>query len=695
MGLLRRIKNAFYAILVERNENIRHEYQSVIDADPSVHKKHRGRSWRRLIKLNIKYRVLRRKPKTRTGLPTAPMSAQAPTEQQAASIPPEIPPTPEPAPSQSEPFVKKLQHEKSESATITAPTVIHYAKGQYKNCSCTAFTALDLLIHTPFSDNKTLFHILSQKHGVVSFASARIAAEDIARKNMLLRQGHPEISIHDIYAVLEEYTGIDAAEGVRAEFELLLSCVRPTEYFYQTYEILSQTGPKMIVIEDTVWPSEYIRKLLNKCGYDNIEEIFASCESKCSKADGSLYMYVKEILYDFNHFNLPLIVVNHDKEAYNAVKTIPNWYPNIFAKPNDIGNARRAHVSNDIIQSVYAGVVNQTLYGKLEEYSLPFECGFIYGGYFALALCHWAEKYAVSENADHVFFMSPESSYLIHTYHHLYPERDVCDLLLPETLFTYALLRHDTLSFALYVTEREKKRQSSVISALMSLGSVELSVLLENYGIKADLRLEAGSIFNDLFSAFLIDHADDIRNNLKKECDICEPYYRELMKGAGKIVIVDTNPEIKAAFALNEIFRKDYMLDVDIKGLILTNFEEGTTAYTAPGSFTRSSIYCDDVYFKYRDNNFQKMLNLLLQGRHKRILGCGDSDGVPRFVFQPQDSRDIWAISQIHEGIVFFAQKFMEYFPDAATDSFLKPDAAFQILRHGGGRNPLLQKWRL
>ena len=67
-----------------------------------------------------------------------------------------------------------------------------------------SFDIFDTLILRPFDNPATLFHFIACNYNILDFFKVRIQASKIARDQKELEEGHREVTLEEIYQVLEK-----------------------------------------------------------------------------------------------------------------------------------------------------------------------------------------------------------------------------------------------------------------------------------------------------------------------------------------------------------------------------------------------------------------------------------------------------------------------------------------------------------
>lgn len=103
-------------------------------------------------------------------------------------------------------------------------------------------------------------------------------------------------TIVQIYEELQQLSGADkntVQRYLEAELETELKLIEPRESMKNFFNEIRREKP-VYLISDMYLPSEFIRKMLTKCGYEGYIDIFVSCEYGCSKRNGLFDCFLEQ-----------------------------------------------------------------------------------------------------------------------------------------------------------------------------------------------------------------------------------------------------------------------------------------------------------------------------------------------------------------------------------------------------------------
>ena len=130
----------------------------------------------------------------------------------------------------------------------------------------------------------------------IDFSKIREHCEVQARTEAF-EQKREEVTLDRIYKIIEEEYEIkeDIIEKLKQkEIELELKFCKKRETAYALYKLAKYIGKRVICTSDMYLPKKTIKEILQKNGYDKIDNIYLSCEIMKTKATGSLYEHVIE-----------------------------------------------------------------------------------------------------------------------------------------------------------------------------------------------------------------------------------------------------------------------------------------------------------------------------------------------------------------------------------------------------------------
>lgn len=237
------------------------------------------------------------------------------------------------------------------------------------NYDVISFDIFDTLLLRPFKRPSDLFHIIGKRLNFegfsFSFYRLRTEIEKELREEKYRKIGSREITIYDIYREIEKRTDIQYEKGLREEIQAEFEYCFANPYMMQVYKILRRQGKKIIATSDMYIPNEIMSRLLLKCGYDEFEQIYVSCDYECSKNSNgrNLFDIVKR---DNSGRSIIHIGDNRISDIERAEREgiQVKYYKNVHQVSDTMNDIRMS----EILRGAYLGIVECKLYNGIRKY---------------------------------------------------------------------------------------------------------------------------------------------------------------------------------------------------------------------------------------------------------------------------------------------------------------------------------------
>lgn len=517
-----RLKDMIYNFFVDRNPEIKREYENYISRNLSRHHKHRLRSWVYLCGLHLVYWGIK--------------SGGAKAGYENNLIYPEI----------------GIEPRLSVDELVT----------ELSSYDVVSFDVFDTLVLRAISDPKNLFVLIGNRLQVTGFKVLRINAEADARKK------HPEIngeiSIEDIYELLEKRCGIPPKKGIQTELNAELSFCFANPYMLEVAKKLQAKGKRIIATSNMYWDSGTIKKILDSCGYNFIQEIYVSCEYKCSKYKGELQ---KKVWDRIGHKN-KVIHVGDNYTVDFVGSRLAGWKAFYYKNVNEIGKPYRPAGMSDFGGSVYSGLVNAKFHHGLLEQRPYFELGYAYGGPLVAGFCHWINEYAENHHIDKLLFTGRDM-YCVHQVYNKFYAKYPNDYI---SISRFAAQRFAYKGFSEYFIDSHIKARAgieklSIREALEELDINSLYPFLADYGLEESQLLER-SVYPELKQC-MEDHKEDLLNEFQMEKEAAIQYYSQFVEKKQRIAVIDLGWQGTNALCLKYLLEHDTDYGVELFSLLI------------------------------------------------------------------------------------------------------------------------------
>lgn len=449
-----------------------------------------------------------------------------------------------------------------------------------------SFDLFDTMIFRPFSAPTDLFFLLGEKPDFPDFKRIRIEIEAKARQEKFSQTGSYEVTLADIWRLMERETGLDAKAGEDLERAMEEELCYANPFMLKVFEELRRNGKTIIVTTDMYLPHDCLGTILERNGYDGIAQLYISSECGKSKYGGGLYdemlKGVKEKL------GRDASVIHVGDNLYSDIKMAKKYGASTLHYPNADSAASifRAQDMSPIIGGAYRGIVNHFLYSGLCSHSMEYEFGFIYGGLFAVGYCVFIHNYVRQNNADRVLFLSRDGDILEQVYNMLYPNED--------TQYAYwsraAALkltadenRYDFFRRFLYHKVNQGKSIADILND-MELGKL-IEKLSGNYTFKNEkgkLRpfekiskkhseINSNSKLTDEnveeVKEFLLANWDEVLSIYGSQSEAAGIYYTKMLEGCRRAAAVDIGWAGSGAMALRTLIKK-WKIHCELVGIL-------------------------------------------------------------------------------------------------------------------------------
>lgn len=561
---------------------------------------------------------------------------------------------------------KELYTEASESSIskLEEPETFAEKLAEYDVIS---FDVFDTLVLRPFSAPTDLFFLLGEKLGYLDFENIRKEMEWKTRQKKYKNEKHHEVTLKEIYEMLEEEAGIPA---VVQEQEVVLeeSFCFANPYMRQVVEELHKREKHLIITSDMYLNAEQIKRILKSCGYREFDAVYVSCEFQKSKSEGTLFEEVKKQEGEEKTFI-------HVGDNYISDVKKPKEYGFStchYVNVNAVGMPYRVEDMSAIIGSAYRRLVNAHIHNGLEEYNNPYEFGYIYGGLFVLGYCHFIHRQAEQKQLEKILFLARDGYILKKVYELLYPqEADRLEYVywsrLAATKMTSDYFKYDYFRRFLY----HKVNQKYSIEEI--LDSMELSDMIES--LCEELKIESKTELTDKnvekVKKYLIHHWKEVSQHYEEQRIAARCYFEGILKEVKKAAAVDIGWAGSGAVTLDYLINQVWKLDCEITGIVAGTNTCHNVEMNASEPQLQSEKLVSYLYSQRENRDLWKFHNpdkehnlyweMLLDAPHGSLRGFYlDEKGEPYCRFKEYEKQQ--AVEEIQKGILEFVKDYQKHF---------------------------------
>jgi predicted HAD superfamily hydrolase len=186
--------------------------------------------------------------------------------------------------------------------------ILNRFEGRAKVASVASFDLFDTLLVRALGRPSDIFAIMSERLAArkISFADRfvqeRVQGEKRARENAT-KAGRGDVTLDEIYAELalaleisSKSNAMDIRLAIEMECELEIAAVNVDEQVKEVFDRLVSEGVHVVLVSDMYLPSKIIDSMLDKSGIKGYSHLFLSNECGASKAQGSIWPYLRDQL---------------------------------------------------------------------------------------------------------------------------------------------------------------------------------------------------------------------------------------------------------------------------------------------------------------------------------------------------------------------------------------------------------------
>ncbi len=530
-----------------------------------------------------------------------------------------------------------------------------------------SFDVFDTLILRSISNPTDVFFFVGMKLQYPDFKRIRIEAEQKARQIKYNKKGTWEISLEEIWDVIENETGISKQTGIKTELEYEKIFCKANPYMLKVIKELQKANKKIIITSDMYLGKDFIKELLSQCGYDTFYKYYVSCDYNKSKHDGSLYEIIKQEIGG----QLTYVHIGDHEFSDKEQALMHNIKAYLYNNVNHIGNKYRTEDMSAITGSIYRAIINNHIHNGLSNFSREYEYGFIYGGLFVTGYCRFIHDYIKSHNTDKILFLSRDGAVLVKAYNLMYPEEN------KNTEYVYwSRLAAIKLSAQYYKNDYfrrflyHKVNQKYTIRQIMQ--SMELTSMLESLcsAIKIHPEMELTYKNVEKIKKYLIDSWQQVLKCYEEQINAGKQYYSVILNGCKSVAAVDIGWAGSGAVMLNYIVNNIWNISCTITGIIAGTNTCLSLETDAMEQFLLNGQLVSYMYSQYKNRDLWKLHDPAKNHNLYWELLLGDSNGsLKGFYFDhdgnyelkfKEDNANKESIYEIHRGILDFVQQFLQ-----------------------------------
>lgn len=439
------------------------------------------------------------------------------------------------------------------------------------NYDYVSFDIFDTVIRRAVPEPNYVFNLIKRELNdsvFQAFEENRIVAAKMAWEKARMN-GRMEITLSDIYDCMPQYYQKHKDKLIRIEEEVETRIAFPDLSMKRIYEWCINEGKKVFFVSDMYLSIKVIKKILEKCGYNNYERILLSSEENKTKRNGELFNRLVEIcgspdriVHIGDHYKSDFIKAK--AKGIRAVKI-----PRIPQRTLFCANKKlKRNKSN------YDKLLCLLNYGSDIEAPFFYKYGFECLGPALVGACRQIHEMTMDSNYDRIFFLSRDGYMLKQIYDNLYSDKRIRS--------EYMYVSRKSIQFPLlcsydrlqdyFILNGEKKIWT--YKMFCNRLGIDSDSALEDWikaGLSEGFRFSAKHIGTDKrIESFYELYKDKVKNQSDKAAKVVEAYLNQI-GFSGNVLIVDSGGYGTTQMCL-EAFCSAHEINAIIKGAYLWFF---------------------------------------------------------------------------------------------------------------------------
>lgn len=540
-----------------------------------------------------------------------------------------------------------------------------------------SFDVFDTLILRNVLESEDIYILVGIKLGVNGFKKIRQSAEKEARKRLSI-DSSDDVKLSDIYAIINEWYGIDVSNGINAEMEVEKAVCVANPYWKPVFDELIEKNKTVVITTDMYMSNEEIKELLNCNGYNNVGNIYVSCELNKSKRNGKIFEFIKDEV----GIDKKMIHIGDNPISDYKIPRSKGWDSIYYKNVHTVGKKYRKLSKGIIARTISEGIINVSLHNGSNSFSALEEFGFNYYGRLYVGYCKWLDKLAMEKNIDKFLFVSRDGYLLKKIYSCFF------NTIANEYVYAsrYALSQicvfEDMEMFIRQNLEPKAVKAAYTIRCVFSdLGLENIFSILEDENISVDMVLDRKNI--DFIRTILYKHKNEVVNVFADNCKAAERYFLNIIKGCNAICVVDIGWFGTCTRGITCFLKKHMKWDGNVYGaqIGIECSEDNMELYGSERlcSYIFSPDYCSNMYEKH-DFEIGNVVNEIIfsapEPSLRRYMLDDKGNAMLEFMDEPDNNADI--VKEVQKGVYKYAEKYCDIEKKLDIQLPIFPDAAYE-----------------
>ena len=552
-----------------------------------------------------------------------------------------------------------------------------------KNYDVISFDIFDTALYRNVETPSDIFELLGLRLGIPDFKAKRIKAESLAREYKYAQCGSREVTLDEIYYVLNKKLSLNLDKHFEEEIEI--ENIKCDLYVKKIYDFLISVNKKVIFTSDMYLSKEVLSLMLNKCGYASYDNLFVSNEFLKNKGIGDLFEIVKKA---YPHEKIIHLGDNLNGDVKNPPK---HEIESLYVPP--IKLKYKENNLDGIIGSFYRSIIQSKLNNGLEKFNLQYEHGYRVGGILCYGFCTYLEKIAQENQIDRIIFCARDCEIVWQCYKKYFNKIESKYL----QVSRYSLLNampdkqiSDIIYRFILPNIRNNSRKLPIETILKQSGYDVLIPELDKYDIER--YAFPCNIRENILIKFLFDNIKLISNYNQEQTNAAKTYFSDVVGDAKRLLFVDIGWS-GTCISASKVFLKEVMKkECEVFGALLcTSRSEDLKAfvqskeidgyiYTPFKNVDLARFMMPSKVSKEEQEFLHMPLEYLFTSTDRSLIRYAfNSNGDVRFVRHQNSPTNITEIKYMQQGILDFCDDFNDLYSKNKYD--INPYVAFGPLK--------------
>lgn len=515
-----------------------------------------------------------------------------------------------------------------------------------------SFDVFDTLLVRLVSDPADVFLLTGAKcQKLTGLSSEEFKKRRIEAANQATTADeYNEPTLKDIYKHMNFLSAMTRERVMQTEMEIERSVLKANPLILDFYNKCVTSGKTIIATSDMYLSSSFIKEVLSKSGYHDIEKVYVSCECKKNKSSGKIYQLIEK------EMAVPAHRILHIGDSWKSD----------YAKPKTEGwhsaHIQKIHAQSDSLTDTI--IKRSVLFQNSDNYF--YKLGYSVLGPILFGFCRWLNEEFESRGISTKLFLSRDGKIMLDAYSILYPDSVNTNYfhISRKAINVATLWMHpDFNNLRQYV---EDTYSFSIKIFLKRIG-------LDHVSIETDLDLDQEYISTDFWNNKKIEqlYNEQIKkiavSNSRRQYEYFRSYFQSMVKGQ-RIAIVDIGWRGSMQNRLEELIEKQ----TEWKGINVDGFYLGieSNQHNKHGYLYQSSEQSER---KTIIDSGVGLFETLFLAHEGTTIGYREKDGkiLPILdAYEIKDQETIEKVELIHTG----ARDFIHAMKDIGVVLLDKPD---------------------